>query len=180
MICIQGGGTTSTGQQGGDGWCFDGVVYTLNTVDIHGVCFGISRSCAKGGEGSTGGMPIAENIMPTMTANGANAVVYALEGNGARPSHMGNGFNDSGVMYTLNTIEQHSICYKQQIIIDHSRRHDYQPLEIVPTLEAHMGTGGGNVPLVLMRNETDESISNNNGSIMCEQPSGELHGTGCV
>lgn len=40
-----------------------------------------------------------------------NYVVIALEGNGARPSHMGNGYSESGTMYTLNTIEQHSVCY---------------------------------------------------------------------
>lgn len=40
-----------------------------------------------------------------------NYVVIALEGNGARPSHMGNGYSESDVMYTLNTIEQHSVCY---------------------------------------------------------------------
>ena len=38
-------------------------------------------------------------------------IVIALEGNGARPSHMGKGFSDDGTMYTLNTIEQHSVCY---------------------------------------------------------------------
>lgn len=37
--------------------------------------------------------------------------VIVLEGNGARPSHMGNGYRESDVMYTLNTIEQHSVCY---------------------------------------------------------------------
>lgn len=38
-------------------------------------------------------------------------IVIALEGNGARPSHMGKGFSEDGQMYTLNTIEQHSVCY---------------------------------------------------------------------
>lgn len=38
-------------------------------------------------------------------------VVIALEGNGARPSHMGKGFSEDDKMYTLNTIEQHSVCY---------------------------------------------------------------------
>lgn len=42
---------------------------------------------------------------------GGHMVVIALEGNGARPSHMGNGYSESDVMYTLNTIEQHSVCY---------------------------------------------------------------------
>lgn len=39
-------------------------------------CIGISRSCLKGGEGSNGGMPIDENIMPTMQANGTGAICY--------------------------------------------------------------------------------------------------------
>ena len=37
--------------------------------------------------------------------------VIAMEGNGARPSHLGKGFSEDGHMYTLNTIEQHSVCY---------------------------------------------------------------------
>ena len=41
-------------------------------------------------------------------------IVIALEGNGARPSHMGKGFSDNGTMYTLNTIEQHSVCYEDK------------------------------------------------------------------
>lgn len=37
--------------------------------------------------------------------------IIVLEGNGARPSHLGNGYKESDTMYTLNTIEQHSVCY---------------------------------------------------------------------
>ena len=36
---------------------------------------------------------------------------YALEGNGSRPSHKGNGYSDEGNMFTLNTIEKHAVCY---------------------------------------------------------------------
>ena len=100
-------------------------------------------------------------------------IVIAIEGNGARPSHQGGGFRE-GEMFTLNTVDKHAVCYDTRgngngylaptitgdhenrvtdytavLIIDHSRRHQYQPLGKVPTLEAHMGTGGGNVPLVL-------------------------------
>ena len=44
---------------------------------------------------------------------GGHMVVIALEGNGARPSHMGKGFSKDGRMYTLNTIEQHSVCFRK-------------------------------------------------------------------
>lgn len=33
-----------------------------------------------------------------------------LEGNGQRESHKGDGYKESDVMYTLNTIEQHAVC----------------------------------------------------------------------
>ena len=42
---------------------------------------------------------------------GGNMVVIAMEGNGSRESHMGKSFSEEGVMYTLNTIERHSVCY---------------------------------------------------------------------
>lgn len=34
-----------------------------------------------------------------------------LEGNGSRPSHRGDGYIESDVMYTLNSTEVHAVCY---------------------------------------------------------------------
>ena len=48
VICIQGGGQTSLNAQG-SGWSEGGVAYTLNTVDVNAVCYGISRSLLAGG-----------------------------------------------------------------------------------------------------------------------------------
>lgn len=100
-------------------------------------------------------------------------MVYALEGNGARPSHMGKGFSGDGTMYTLNTIEQHSVCYsgdcrnlctltendfKDSHIVAYAienhpcdSRVNMTDDGIVQTLNARMGTGGGNAPMVLIR-----------------------------
>lgn len=36
---------------------------------------------------------------------------YAIEGNGSRPSHQGDGYSESDTMYTLNTIERHAVAY---------------------------------------------------------------------
>ena len=36
--------------------------------------------------------------------------VIVLEGNGSRPSHNGDGFNESDVSYTLNAVEHHAVC----------------------------------------------------------------------
>lgn len=65
-------------------------------------------------------------------------LVVALEGNGARPSHMGKGFSEDGTMYTLNTIEQHSVCYAEEGSenIDVITKQLGTAKNIVPSLEA--------------------------------------------
>ena len=93
----------------------DGVYCALNAGhggggQAHGICYAIEgnvvdRKSAKNGKGW------CENVAPTLNTQDRHAVVFALEGNGARPSHLGKGFSDDGKMYTLNTIEQHSVCY---------------------------------------------------------------------
>ena len=37
--------------------------------------------------------------------------IVCLEGNGARPSHKGDGYRVGGVMFTLNSTEVHAVCY---------------------------------------------------------------------
>jgi DNA (cytosine-5)-methyltransferase 1 len=48
---------------------------------------------------------------------------FAIEGNGARPSHRGDGFKETDVMYTLNTVDRHAVYamttgYYAQVIED--------------------------------------------------------------
>ena len=38
--------------------------------------------------------------------------MVVLEGNGSRPSHQGDGYKESEVSYTLNSTEQHAVCYE--------------------------------------------------------------------
>ena len=38
-------------------------------------------------------------------------MTVAIEGNGYRPSHKGDGYSVSDVSYTLNHVEQHGVCY---------------------------------------------------------------------
>lgn len=37
-------------------------------------------------------------------------VVFSIEGNGSRESHHGPGYNESNKMYTLNTVERHTVA----------------------------------------------------------------------
>lgn len=76
---------------------------------------------------------VSENISPTLatTHDGAPVVtvpnqggmavcepingelVISIEGTGSRPSHNGDGYSESGKMYTLNTIERHCVAYRK-------------------------------------------------------------------
>ena len=48
---------------------------------------------------------------PQLTTN--QCLTVALEGNGARPSHKGDGYCESDVSYTLNTTEVHGVAFSQ-------------------------------------------------------------------
>lgn len=51
-----------------------------------------------------------EQISDTQHVTGSD--IICLEGNGARPSHKGDGYSIGGVMYTLNSVEVHCVCYR--------------------------------------------------------------------
>ena len=81
---------------------------------------------------------------------------YVLEGNGSRESHRGDGYKQSDVMYTLNTVEQHSVCYglepgAAQRMNPESRISE----EISPTLRANMGDNQASV--IAIENHPNDS-----------------------
>lgn len=71
-----------------------------------------------------GGAEIMEDKSPTITAaagmSGNNQPVVCIEGNGSRPSHLGDGYKETDVMYTLNATEQHAVAMP---IHDKATRH---------------------------------------------------------
>ena len=53
-----------------------------------------------------------------LDANGGNPIcnqggIAVIEGNGSRPSHRGDGYKESDVMYTLNATEQHAVAFAE-------------------------------------------------------------------
>lgn len=80
--------------------------------------------------------------------------MVCIEGNGSRESHRGNGFVEFETMYTLNSTEHHAIC-----IENHPSDSRVKIAEDgkVQTLSSRMGTGGGNVPLVMESSAWDGS-----------------------
>ena len=65
----------------------------------HDVAYGVSRSMLKGGM-NAGGMPVGENIQPTMTSNGCGAVCYAIENH---PNDSRVTMDPNGIVQTLSS-----------------------------------------------------------------------------
>lgn len=102
---------------------------------------------------------VQTELSGTLDNNGGNPAcnqggMIVLEGNGSRPSHRGDGYAESDTMYTLNSTEHHAVC-----IENHPADSRVQIKEdgIVQTLSGRMGTGGGNVPMVMESSAWDGS-----------------------
>ena len=106
--CLDANGGNPTCNQGGiavvseDPKCFD-VRFTSDGSKVtrgHTYETDISRTVATDGNPPGG--------------NHGGVAVIAIEGNGSRPSHRGDGYKESDVMYTLNTVEQHSVAFAEK------------------------------------------------------------------
>ena len=124
-------------QQNGIGWR-EGVEFTLDATDRHGVCYAVDCRNLHLNEEKSG------------TLQSKNQGGYSL--NFINPVR----FQNTGIGW-------------------------WNQSDKAQTLRTPCGGDSTKANIVLMqvRNE-DESISNENRSLMCEQPSGELHGAGCV
>lgn len=86
---------------------------TLFQPRAFGVCAKNSNSMKSDNPNS--GFYEAETAR-TLDANGGNPTcnqggIAVLEGNGSRPSHKGDGYKESDIMYTLNATEQHAVAF---------------------------------------------------------------------
>ena len=86
---------------------------TVFVPKTYGICSNSSNSMKSDNPHS--GIYEAETAR-TIDGNGGNPscnqggmAVVALEGNGSRPSHHGNGYSESEIMYTLNTVDRHAV-----------------------------------------------------------------------
>ena len=94
--------------------------------------------------------------------------MVVLEGNGSRPSHQGDGYKESEVSYTLNSTEQHAVCwdggqisptltqrmpdkenFNSVIAFDAYQHHGYRKSETIGTITRDGNAGvRGDTPLV--------------------------------
>lgn len=72
--------------------------------------------------------------------NQGGVAVVAIEGNGARPSHLGCGFSEEDVSFTLNATEQHGVAYGiDRAALNQGQNAQYKPSitrEVEPNMTA--------------------------------------------
>lgn len=88
-----------------------GESYVMQNTEVYGICSDNSNSMKSSNPYS--GIYKAETTR-TLDLNGGNPAcnqggMIVLEGNGQRESHKGDGYKESEIMYTLNTVEQHAV-----------------------------------------------------------------------
>lgn len=86
---------------------------TVFVPKVYGICSKDSNSMRSANPNS--GIYEAKTVR-TLDGNGGNPScnqggIAVIEGSGARPSHHGDGYKESDVMYTLNTVERHAVAH---------------------------------------------------------------------
>ena len=123
---------------------------TSRTLDLNGG----SPACNQGGmmvvqgfdgynQQSTGDVAMP---LRSKSADSDHVPIVCLEGNGSRPSHKGDGYAENEIMYTLNSTEHHAVAVENHPA---DSRVKISEDGVVQTLSSRMGTGGGNVPMVM-------------------------------
>ena len=91
----------------------------LSTLNNQSVCYSIGSNNSEGmkSDNPTAGIHEADTARSLDSSGGNPACnqggICVLEGNGQRESHKGDGYAESEISYTLNTIERHAVCCKQ-------------------------------------------------------------------
>lgn len=206
---------------GGNPSCNQGGMAIVQGVDVYngslsgdvaatltGACAGSNTSGAKvlcvdqgGGKSSCN---VFEECSPTLTTTHGGEPTICIEGNGSRPSHKGDGYSESNVMYTLNATEQHAVvdvdgfdssnlqamgnigrtlsagrtAEHMPIVVDNHPSDSRVTLRedgIFQTLSGRMGTGGNNVPLVMEEQQTPVAFSETAATRCAQDGRGGVH-----
>lgn len=76
MVVLEGGGTRPSHH--GTGYKEADTMYTLNTVEMHGVAYGIDRATFNMGQNAQFGITVKEESAPTVVAKGPGAVSHPI------------------------------------------------------------------------------------------------------
>ena len=110
---------------------------TVFVPKVYGICSKDSNSMRSANPNS--GIYEAKTVR-TLDGNGGNPScnqggMAVIEGSGARPSHHGDGYKESDVMYTLNTVERHAVAHPTYCTSKNSH-HTITETELANTLVA--------------------------------------------
>ena len=154
---------------------------TVFVPKVYGICSKNSNSMKSGNPYS--GIYEAETArtldtsVPNPNKNAGGMAVVAVEGNGSRPSHRGDGYGGN-VSFTLNSVERHSVCYQdkvgalcasdykfpqqqqieegkavvERVAIENYQHSGYRESDTAGTLKSTGGTNGGGSESVIVEN----------------------------
>ena len=112
----------------------------------------------------------------TLSAAHEHAVaVIAIEGNGARPSHKGDGYKEHDKMYTLNTIEQHAVAYGISAYASNAMKSanphsGVYEADTARTLDLNGGNPAcnqGGIAVCVGNGQANQSVSDKAGALNC-------------
>ena len=118
-----------------------------------------------------------DTSVPDPNKNAGGMAVVAVEGNGSRPSHRGDGYGGE-VSFTLNSVERHSVCYQdkvgalcasdykfpqqqqieegkavvESVVIENYQHSGYREADVGGSLVASGGTNGGGSENIVVEN----------------------------
>lgn len=154
---------------------------TVFVPKVYGICSKNSNSMKSSNPHS--GIYEAETArtldtsVPDPNKNAGGMAVVAVEGNGSRPSHRGDGYGGE-VSFTLNSVERHSVCYQdkvgalcasdykfpqqqqieegkavvERVAVENYQHSGYRESDTAGTLKQSGGTNGGGSESVIVEN----------------------------
>lgn len=154
---------------------------TVFVPKVYGICSKNSNSMKSSNPHS--GIYKAETArtldtsIPDPNKNAGGMAVVAVEGNGSRPSHRGDGYGGE-VSFTLNSVERHSVCYQdkvgslcasdykfpqqqqieegkavvERVAVENYQHSGYRESDTAGTLKSTGGTNGGGSESVIVEN----------------------------
>ena len=75
IVVLEGNGCRPSHK--GDGYAVSETMYTLNTIERHGVAYGLGRDTFNCGQNASFSLSLDEEIQPTMTSKGPGAVAHS-------------------------------------------------------------------------------------------------------
>jgi len=88
VVALEGNGARPSHK--GSGYSEDNVSFTLNATEQHGVAYGIDRATYNMGQNAQFGIPVEEEVEPTMVAKGPGAVAHPVYTTSKNSYHVAN------------------------------------------------------------------------------------------